>query len=220
MTGRRIEKVLFIAIIAIVLMFVVERFLQPNYLIKSILKLILFGGTILLYLYNNKSFNQFINIKNFKYKKTSIALAMFTYLGIIIGYFLISDFINAKQITDSLLSKENITAQNFIYVAAYISLINSFLEEAFFRGLLFLDIKNDYNRKMIHSISAVLFALYHIGIMTSWFQPIIFVLLIFLLYIAGVVLNILTEQNNTFIASWLIHIAANLAINTIGFMLL
>lgn len=207
------NRYLIISCVSIVLMFIVERYLQPNYFLKSLLKMILFGGSIIYYLKNNDiSFFSFINYKNFKYKKLSIGLAMVTFFGIIIGYFLIADFIDAKQITNSLLSKENITAQNFIFVAVYISLVNSFLEESFFRGLILKE-SNSF-------ISAALFALYHIGIMTSWFKWYIFLLLILLLFIAGIILNFLTSKNDTFIASWLVHVAANLGINTIGFILL
>lgn len=38
--------------------------------------------------------------------------------------------------------------------------------------------------------------------------------------IVGYIFNYITEKSASFLASWIVHIFANLAINTIGFMML
>lgn len=223
--NKKLTKLTFSMILAVFIMYMIERFLQPGYFIKSIIKIIVFTGTI--YIVNRffldihlESFFEALGIRKIKTMKICIILAFLTYFTIIFGYYMIRNYIDAAQITNNLLAKENIDQSNFVYVTLYISFVNSFLEEAFFRGFAFLKVKQLGYRKYGYFMSAFMFAIYHIGIMTSWFDPIIFILLIFLLFIAGIILNYLCERSESFLASWLIHIAANLGINTIGFVLL
>jgi len=104
-------------------------------------------------------------------------------------------------------------------VAIYISLINSLLEEFFFRGLGFLTLKKMTSRKFAYLFSAATFSLYHIAIMTSWFAPFLFIVLILSLFVAGIFFNWLNEKNHNIYSSWIVHMGANFAINTIGFIL-
>lgn len=219
--SRYSKKVVALATAAVVFMFCIERFMQPTYIIKSIFKILLFAGTALLCLkMDNDTANQKIHRVKTNNLKWCVLLGIGTYLLIIAGYFLLSDFIDAKQITDSLLAKENITASNFIFVAVYISFVNSLLEEMFFRGLMYLKLSKKDSTNAAFFISALMFSIYHIGIMTSWFSPVMFAAIIFMLFVAGLVLNIFCRWCNSFAASWIIHIAANLSINTIGFIML
>ncbi|MEG1428134.1 MAG: CPBP family glutamic-type intramembrane protease [Oscillospiraceae bacterium] len=67
--------------------------------------------------------------------------------------------------------------------------------------------------------SSIAFASYHIAMMTSWFEPTLFILLISCLFIAGILFNWLNEHYNNIHCSWLVHMCANFAINTVGFIL-
>ena len=62
-----------------------------------------------------------------------------------------------------------ITLDNFIYVTIYISFLNSFLEEFFYRGYAFITLKKHLNRKISYIFSASLFAIYHIGMILESF---------------------------------------------------
>lgn len=221
--NKKFTYIYLLAIIACIIMFGIERYLQPGYFIKSMIKLIAFGSVILLggiLTKGHESFFKKLGIRKIRNLKITLLIGIIAYLGIIIGYLILSDFIDAKQITDNLLTKEHITADNFIFVAIYISIVNSFLEEALFRGTLFLSYKKTKSYQLSFILSALLFALYHIGIMTSWFSPLLFVFMIILLFVAGLVLNVFCYWNDSFLSSWIIHVAANLSINTIGFIML
>ena len=74
-------------------------------------------------------------------------------------------------------------------------------------------------RKNAYIISAGLFALYHVMLMDSWFNPYLFVLAMFGLFTGGLIFNYLNEKNKTILNSWIVHIMANLAINHIGLMM-
>lgn len=219
---KKLLTIIISAVIAVAVMCAVESILQPGYVWKSVVKITMFFGSVVLFylLYKDEKIKEKFKIKNKKAFAVSSVIALLT-VGVIIGaYALISDYVDPNQIKDSLLNKEKVSVENFLYVALYISAVNSFLEEIFFRGLLFLQIKKLGYRKLAYNISAIFFAVYHIGIVTGWFNFWVFLLVIFLLYVAGVILNKAAEACDSFLGSWVIHIAANLGINAIGCYLL
>ncbi|WP_346888458.1 CPBP family glutamic-type intramembrane protease [Clostridium sp. UBA1056] len=55
--------------------------------------------------------------------------------------------------------------------------------------------------------------------MNNWFTPLLFILLIVSLFVAGLIFNYLNERFNNIYVSWIVHMSANLAINTVGFIL-
>jgi len=112
-----------------------------------------------------------------------------------------------------------ITPNNFIYVSLYISLMNSFLEEFFFRGFVFITLKKHTNKKFAYIYSSSLFAIYHIGMLLELFYPLTLALLLIGLIIGGCIFNYLNEKNNNIYPSWFVHMFANFGINTVGFIL-
>ena len=219
---KKLLTIIIFAVIAVAVMCTVESVFQPGYVWKSVIKITMFFGSVVLFylLYKDEKPKEHFKITNKKAFAVCVVIAVLTVGVILGGYALIRDFVDPNQIKDSLLNKEKVSVDNFLYVALYISAVNSFLEEIFFRGLLFLQIKKLGYRKLAYNISAICFAIYHIGIVTSWFNIWVFFLIIFLLYVAGVILNFAAEKCDSFIGSWVIHIAANLGINAIGCYLL
>ena len=55
--------------------------------------------------------------------------------------------------------------------------------------------------------------------MIGWFDVIVIALAIIGLAIGGMIFNYFNEKNENIYMSWLIHMFANFAINTIGFVL-
>ena len=55
--------------------------------------------------------------------------------------------------------------------------------------------------------------------MGSWFAPLLLGLLIVGLFAAGLIFNRLNEKTGNIYPSWMVHMFANFAINTVGFML-
>ena len=150
----------------------------------------------------------------------AIALGLGIY-GIILGaYFIVRPFYDFSKIADALTSNAGVTKENFLYVSLYISFVNSFLEEFFFRGFVFTNLKNLSGRKLAYWFSSAAFSLYHVAMMIGWFSPILFLLVMAGLMIGGMIFNWLNEKLDTIYCSWLTHMFANFAINTVGFILL
>ena len=97
--------------------------------------------------------------------------------------------------------------------------MNSLLEEFFFRGFAFLTIKRLTSRTFAYIFSAAAFSIYHVAMMIGWFSPLVFGLVLIGLFAGGLIFNFLNEKSGTIYPSWFVHMFANFAINTVGFIL-
>lgn len=200
----------------------IDALIQPNYFVKIPIKILFFLALpILFFIVNKKDFNEFKKL--FVFKKNGILKALLlgigVYLVIMIGYLLLKGIIDFSNVTTSLTEGMGITAENFLYVSLYISLMNSFLEEFFFRGYGFITLKKFTSRKFAYIFSSVIFAIYHVGMLVDMFNIWTSILLLVGLIIGGCIFNYLNEANDNIYPSWFVHMFANFAINTIGFIL-
>ncbi len=216
------KSILMVALIIVfcVVMAIVDGVYQANYFLKSFIKLILFLLFPLIYSRYDKS----IEIRKiFKAKKsgmkTALILCVSVYGVILGGYFLTKNFFDYSSITKSLTNNIGVTGKNFIFVSLYISFINSLLEEFFFRGFAFLTLKRITGRTFAYIFSAAVFSVYHIAMMIGWFSVGLFFIVMAGLFAGGMIFNYLNEKSETVYPSWLVHMFANFAINTIGFIL-
>lgn len=206
-----------LVLLGCLVMAVVETVLQPVYPVKSGLKLLTFVGCIALYpllTYDPTPFAVFRQPDR-RSLLAGILLAAATLLVILGGYALLSPWLDLSAITGNLGAKEGITAATFPLAALYISFGNSLLEEFFFRGFAFLTLKQAGGGSFAWLFSSLSFALYHVWIMGSWFHPLWFLLFTAALAVAGLLFNWLDRRGSLWPA-WLVHMAANLATNTIG----
>lgn len=134
------------------------------------------------------------------------------------GYALLCPWLDLTRVT-TMLATENIDRQSFPFVAIYIAVCNSFMEEFFFRGFSFLTLRRFLPSKCASFVSASAFALYHVAIVIGWFPLPLFLLVIAALFITGIVFNALDARHGTTFPSWMLHMCANLAINSIGLLL-
>ena len=218
---RSAFRVLFWAAVCCAVMAVVDGVLRPGYALKSAVKAGLF---LLVPLLVSLTDRDVAYLGLLKPKKKGIGIALLLGVGIygvILGaYFLIGPYFNFSAIAGSLTENAGVTADNFLYVSLYISFVNSFLEEFFFRGFVFTNLARLHQRRFAYGFSGLLFALYHVAMMVGWFSPLLFVLVMAGLTVGGMLFNWLNERLDTIYASWLSHMFANFAINTIGFILL
>jgi membrane protease YdiL (CAAX protease family) len=200
----------------------IDAFIHPNYFVKIPIKILFFLALpMLFFVKNREAFSDFKKL--FVFRKSGILKAFLLGLGVyavIVGGFLLTrNIIDYSNVTSNLTDGMGITASNFIYVSLYISLMNSFLEEFFFRGFGFITLKKYTTRKVAYIFSSVLFAIYHVGMLVGMFEFWALLLLLFGLIIGGCIFNFLNELNDNVYPSWFVHMFANFAINTVGFIL-
>ena len=197
----------------------IELIFTPTYFVKAAIKLALFVIIPMSLVLVRK---ETAMLRFFKpNKKTLLPMLAFGMLmyGFIIGaYFLLGKYFDLSGITSSL-DEIGVTKQNFVFVALYIAVCNSFLEEFIFRGFGFIGLSEKIGVKSACIFSAICFALYHITMMIGWYSFWLTALIIFALFVGGVILNILDSKCKTVYPAWIVHIFANLAINTIGMIL-
>lgn len=213
-------SVILVVILSGLIMAYVDAFISPPYFIKSILKIITFLALPFLLCKFDKSlsFKSVFKLDR-KSLKISLLLGLTVYIIIIGGYFTLGKLFDFSNVTKALSTNMGVNAGNFIYVSLYISFINSLLEEFFFRGFAFLNLKRVFSKRFAYIFSSSAFALYHIAMMVNWFDPLLFLLLIGSLFIAGMLFDWLNDKYENIYCSWLVHMCANFAINTVGFML-
>ena len=209
-------------LLSTLLMCFVDGIISPPYLYKSIIKIVLFLLIPLGYFLLSKDKSAYLK-KLFVPKKKDFLLALLLGIGvfavIMIAYFFLGDYIDLSGIKESLTTGIGVTADNFVYVAIYISFVNSLLEEFFFRGYAFLILKEESGRKFAYIFSSAMFALYHVGMTSGWFNILIYILSMAGLFVGGCIFNYLNEKCENIYPSWLVHMCANFGINTIGFIL-
>ncbi|EQB89476.1 membrane protease YdiL (CAAX protease family) [Clostridium punense] len=218
--STKIRRVLFIILVCCVIMGIVDAVIRPGYAIKSIIKIFLFLGCPLIY----SGYDKEIYLKQlFSIHKNSLIkpllLGVGVFLVILAAYFFLKNILDFSKITSSLESNVGVSKDNFVSVSLYISFINSMLEEFFFRGFAFLSLKRYTSRFFSYSISSIAFALYHVSMMIGWFSIATLLLIIIGLIVGGIIFNFLNERNKNIYSSWMVHMFANFAINTVGFIL-
>ena len=209
-----------VTVIACLVMAFIDGVLSPPYALKSACKIVLFGTLPVIYavVYKDRELG-----KVFKPSRSGLLLSLilgFGVYGVIVGgYFLFRNVFDFSAVTKSLVSGEGVTKDNFIYVAIYISLCNSFLEEFFFRGFAFLRLKKMIKKKYAYIISSVSFAVYHVAFMLGWFDIWLFLLLMLGLIVGGVIFDFLDDKTESVYPSWIFHMFSNFATNTVGLIL-
>lgn len=197
-------------------MLYVDGVWQPVYWTKSACKLLLFLGIPAVCSLSFKD----ISLKRLFLPTRQGLLRAFglgagVYAIIMGAYFLLRSFVDFSPILDNL--PDGVTKATFPLVALYISFVNSLLEEFFFRGFAYLTLVKRWSGASL--FSAVAFALYHTAMMLGWFPPAIFLLALAGLTVGGLLFNWLNKHDGSIYTSWLVHMFANFATNTVGFIL-
>lgn len=219
---KQILYVLFSVIFCSLAMTAVDGILQPQYAVKSLIKIVLFLLIPLGYFVFTKQILAQLKALFKPSRKnilTALGLGLGVYTVILGGYFFLKDFIDFSAIAENLTASAGVSAKNFIFVSIYISFINSLLEEFFFRGFAFITLKNIYSERFAYIFSAAFFAIYHIGMTSGWFNIGIFVLALIGLFVGGCIFNYLNSKSGNIYISWIVHMFANFAINTVGFIM-
>lgn len=218
-TRKNKQYVIITTVLCALVMSFVDGVIQPPYFVKSAAKIAVFLLPALGYFWRFRAWDQLRDL--FRLQKKELLLALGLGLGafgvIIGGYALISRFFSLDEAILQLTADGGVSAKNFLYVSTYIALVNSLLEEFFFRGYAFLNLKKLTSRPFAYILSAALFAVYHLGMVSGNGNPLIWGGAMAGLFAAGVILNALNEKSGSIVTSWLLHMCANLAINAVGF---
>lgn len=208
---KQTQRILCTIVLICLSMAFLEAVIQPGYAAKSAIKLLLFAAAV-------------CTIGDVRRWFRREGLGMGLLLGggifavILLVFFLFRPFLDLDAIAAGLMGKEGISRENFLWVALYISIVNSLLEELLFRGLGWLQLRKHTSEGFAMIFSAAAFAAYHVAILDGWFTWWVYGLCMLGLFLGGLIFNFL-DRNGSLLPSWLAHAGANLAINTVGLIM-
>lgn len=201
-------------------LYYVEWGQEATYLIKTGIKLLLFLLIPTIYYIFTRDTNIYISSSTKPKRRGSLLpgflIGLLSFAVLMAAYYFLQTFIDFKTIIMELETRLKVNPMNFLFVGIYITLFNSFIEEFFFRGFVFLGIYRAGKPGMAYFYSSLLFALYHIMIFRNWFTLPLFFIALFGLFVVGLFYNWLDTKSKNFISSWIAHIFANAAIILIG----
>ncbi len=213
-----------IVLLGVIVISILDAIVHPPYLVKSLIKIVLFLGLPLLYshlFHPQLQLSALFRLSGGKKALRDAALWGIGIFALIIGaYAAIGHLFDFSQFTHNLETSMGITRQNFIFVVLYISFCNSLLEEFFFRGFACLKLQTLCSKRFAYLFSAVCFALYHTAMMWVAFDPALVFLALAGLVVGGFIFSYFNEKYGNLYISWLIHMGANFAINGIGVTLM
>lgn len=211
--------IVFLVIICCIIMSFIEVIIEPLYFVKSLIKVIIF-------LFLPFIFFKILNIKIFDNsyllnKKRIInllVLGLLIYIIIMCAYFFTKNFFDYSLLVKSLSADQKVSSNQFILVSLYISFINSFLEEFLFRYISFIKLSKYVNNVVAYIFSSIIFAIYHISMIGSSFNPILLIISLVGLTIGGFIFNYVDDKDKNIYNSWIIHMFADFAIMTIWYI--
>lgn len=212
---RKIIGVIF-PIISIALLLWTEQCLTIAYGWKTACKIILFFVMPLL-LFRTMRF-PFVRHRQVSRQQFFFPILLgFILILLILGTFiLIRPYLDIEQIIRSLYSI-SITKTTFPFIAIYIVIGNSFVEEFFFRGTLPMLFGTSPLRFVLPPF---FFAIYHVTIFLQWFSLPLLLLAVIGLWIGGLLFQVLNNKSGTIYPGWIVHIFADVSIIWIGIYIL
>lgn len=214
------------SILTILILYIVNQVIDPVYWVKNIIKWAVFAGAPFLYykLLAAEGMGRLIQLKKYKIRKRdliiSIGTGMIFFFTIIGTYWSLLPLIDSAYIVKTIEAQNSVTLPIALSVGAYVIVLNSFIEEFFFRGYVFLKLYEKGYKQMAYVFSALLFALYHIGIFQTWFNDQITFLALVGLFMSGLGFAFLDRASGTIIYSWVAHAIADIALMLIAFQLI
>jgi membrane protease YdiL (CAAX protease family) len=216
-------RVLGTGLLACGILYGVEQGLHVNYLVQSLVKIALFLGLPLcFYLADRRGRQMQVNRqlqpsgRGWGY---ALLLGLMSFAAVLAAYFLLKSWIDFAHIVEDLQERLKVTQRNYLLIGAYVVLVNSFLEEVFFRGFLFARLYQRGYGIQAYLFSSILFALYHVSIFRTWFSGPLMALALTGLTLGGLIFCWLNRKTLKIHLSWTAHIFADLAIIWIGYTL-
>lgn len=205
-------------------LFFVRAFSTPTYFTSSLYKIIFLLPLLYRYYFHKKSWkNALVEGFSFSHFKKYISHALC--YGILFAvlysaaFFLFRNMLSSSVITSALASFASITSTNIIFIGLYIIIVNSLLEEFFWRGFFFNELHSLYGWIVAYLLTGIGFSLYHIAFFYSWFSFGFVLLATAGLFAYSLFMCMLFQKYQDLFTCWLIHALVDIAQMGIGLWL-
>ncbi len=193
---------------------------NANYLFSSIYKLIfLFPIIYAVYIERKtlkKSLTENFSFNTFKKNILLLTLIGITLAGIyLISFFIFQNYIDLQSIVSKLQETASINTTNIIFIGLYIIILNSLLEEYFWRGFLFNKL-NKINPIIAYITTGIAFSFHHVMFYYNWFNITFFIIVTLGLTVYAIIMNYIFYKTKDLFSCWYVHIFADIVQIFIG----
>jgi len=136
------------------------------------------------------------------------------------AYYILGDLLLDKaMIAEKIGDQFSVTASTVLLIAPVTILVNSLLEEFFYRGFAFgLLVKRQ--RWLGYLLPATVFTIQHILFIYHWVTPLPFSMAVVGLFVLALVLEKMYEKADSIVAPWLVHVFGDVAMMGIAVTML
>jgi CAAX protease family protein len=207
------------SLFCLLVLYGLEQIIMTPYIIKTLIKIPLFTLFPLLIQHYLLKSKLSLGIKKSE-QKNILLLSLFIFVILSGASFLLKSFLDIEAISSDFTNRMMLGKREMILAAVYTIFINSLIEEYFFRGFLFQSLMKQGWNKQSYIISSAAFAIYHVSIFESWFSLGLMMLMLFGLFAGGLIFAYFVKRTESILASWLIHISADLSLIIFGLYIL
>lgn len=154
-----------------------------------------------------------------------IALGLFSGIGIsLLGVLLMATPLGALVRDGGGLVREKASAlgfaQNYLLFAVFISLFHSALEEFYWRGFVFGQLRNRLSNLASHALAAAAFAAHHLVVTLQFFPAPLAILLAIFVAVGGVIWTLVYQRQGTLVGCWVSHLCVDAFLMIVGYQLI
>ncbi len=200
-----------------------QFFLTPSYFILSIYKIVYLVPPLFRSYFYKLSIEESVKIgfsgANFrKYWKKAVLWGILFSTVYALGFLFLKNYIPIAGIATSL-GEHNITARNIVFIGIFTIVVNALLEEFFWRGFVYNELKKQKGKVLAYLITAIGFSLYHAVYFYAWLSvPLLLIALSGLLCYSFFMCFLFDKYKDLF-TCWLIHALVDIVQISIGLYL-
>jgi membrane protease YdiL (CAAX protease family) len=153
-------------------------------------------------------------------QKNILLWSVFIFVIISAASFALKSLLDIEAISSDFSNRMMLSNRDMILAAVYTIIVNSLIEEYFFRGFIFQGMLNQGWHKPAFIISSAAFAVYHVSIFKAWFGIGLMMFMLIGLFAGGLIFAYFVKKAESILASWFIHVSADLALIIFGLWVL
>ncbi|MCK5154885.1 MAG: CPBP family intramembrane metalloprotease [Spirochaetales bacterium] len=209
------RKIIAYSVVCLLLLYVVEQVLMTPYFLKTIIKIPMF--TVFPFMIQRFLLKSKFSVRIKKSEQKFILLSsIFIFVIITVVAFVLKSFIDIEAISSDFANRMKLSGQGMILAGVYTIFVNSLIEEYFFRGFIFQELLKRGWKKPAYIISSAAFAMYHVTVFEAWFGIGLMMVMLLGLFVGGLIFAYFVKKTESILASWIIHISADLALVVFG----
>jgi membrane protease YdiL (CAAX protease family) len=215
-TKKQTTLLLILLIIPPVVIFLSRQLFAANYIFSSIYKII-FLFPLFFRLFIEKKTLKHALFENFSFKRFRKNIFSIMLIGVILASIYVSSFLLFKDrldlqiIATKLHELVSLNISNLIFIGLYIVIVNSLLEEYFWRGFVFEKLRKLIKPWMAYIFTGIAFSFHHIIFYYNWFNMTFFLIVTIGLIFYAIIMNFIFQRYKDLLSCWLVHSLVDIA---------